>query len=236
MSEIKTPVEQLRDFEQSYYSSRPEAVLEAIEQRDAGWPAASEQGGRVVNLGLLAESCETLAEVPEKFNRERFASLARYAQALCADGQFDQARGQALAAVEVTPKPLERTRPISVLFGGYDFRTSEFPDQYEVIFVGRLSLALAASTREGDLHTARSLAERARRLARISEDPNRVAFPAGPEDMDEERRRETRSEFGKVAWVATGAIWMPLTAPEAVSSRFKYPLSRQDVAQRVCAA
>jgi tetratricopeptide (TPR) repeat protein len=141
------------------------------------------------------------------FDRERYATTARLAQALCASGEFERAVQFAEKAVDLTPE-------------GFEYTGWKVEDQYEVIFGGRLSLIMATSDTEGHLHEARELAIRARRLARLSENPEKVSFTN--REMDQAHRKETRSRFGKVAWVATGNIWTPLGA-------------RRKISQRVCA-
>lgn len=216
-----------RDFEDSYYSSLEGSadVQEAINRRNEGWEAFK-FGFQQAGINLINSSVGILSGCPEVFGRERYASEARLAQALCAAGEFAEAAYHARGALALTP-----ARFISNWYGldeGLEI-TASLPDQYEVIFGARLSLALAGSNVPGDLDVARAMAAEAKGLAKISENRAWVVF--ANREMSEEERKATRSRFGKVAWVASGAIRLPLGSEDNPGK-----LTRRGVAQRVCAA
>jgi hypothetical protein len=199
----------VRDFEDDYYER---LRINPIAQESVELRKEAERIGPAGST-LVMLSRDLLLGRPYEgfFDRELYASSARLAQFMCARNMPD-AFYYARFATEHTP-------------AGYE----GLIDQYEVIFGGRLSLILSASGIARDFYAARELVIRARRLARISEDPNNVVF--AKREMSEQERRETRSRFGKVAWAASGAIWLPLGSTEKPGK-----LTRRGVAQRACAA
>lgn len=221
-------------FEDSYYerlNNDPEA-LGAIDRRNQGWEVFK-SGSFLEGIELLQSSFEAFLNHPGGFERERYASTARLAQALCAAGEFSEAALRARSSVILTPPRVssrwcDLDEELKVIVSS--------PDQYEIIFGGRLSLILAGSSVPGDLDVARTIAAEARALAKISENRAWVVFAADPDENktpeeDEAWRRETRSKFGKVAWAATGAIRLPLGSNDNPAK-----FTRRGVAQRICAA
>lgn len=233
-------IERARGLEDSYnglVKTNPN-VLEAIELRNTGWDDAFKNGDRGTGIMLLERSAKLLEAGGEEFTSERYATAARTAQALCVDGKFDRATESAKTALGFELKGYEHTQTRTLADFGpvgsparmnaeFDIARSlttriVMPDQYRIIFGGRLSLVLAASMTEGDLRFASELAAEARKLAPLSEDPTRVVFI--DKEMAEERRIETRFNFGRIARVASITAHAPITLG-----------MRRKIAQRVCA-
>lgn len=214
-----------RDFEEGYYNALDELpdVLEAVQGVETG-REQYRNGYPDIAVPTLDNSVSILSsgDLHPSFYRERYAAHARYAQVLCAIGDYERAREEAIRAIDVTPL-------------NYRFVDFKHPliDQYRVIFEGRLALILAASGEDVDLYTARDLAANARRIARISQRIDKVAFADTKMSADE--RAETRSKYGWVAWAATAGIWLPLNNPRAVARVTELPLSRRSLAKYVCA-
>lgn len=228
---IDAPADLVR-FEEGKYSTAlkftPE-VMEARDLRDDGWREFRD-GNRDIGLSLLDQSADALGSAPDVFAREVFATDARIAQAYCVLGEFGKAAEIANRALDNMPKRIMR-------FEGWDLGfISEFglnPDQYEVTFSGRLSLILGTSGNDADFRNARELAIKARRLARVSERPDRVVF--ADKKMTDDERKSARSKHRKAAWAASIGWMLPLTVPDVISKKSPIPPSRRDMAQAVCA-
>lgn len=223
----------LRQLEDDYYSSRTPEVLGAIDDRNEGremFHAGDLDGG----LAKLEGSVGKLRGLDDDaFLRELYASTAWLSRILATRGEFDKACEAARSARILTPQGLSSTvvrrlhdygtvdSPVR-LNAEFDVersltRTTIWPDQYEVIFSGVLSLVLATSSNHQDLRPAAVSADRARRLARISERRDRVAF--ADRGISTERREETRSRFGQLAWLATGNVYLPLGTRRRVAQK-----------------
>ncbi len=225
------PIDQVEYFEGIYRSALkvvPE-VSAGREIRDIGWDEFR-TGSKDKGLLMLNGSAELLSHASQMFSREVFATDARIAQAYCVLGEFGKAAEIANRALDNMPKRIMR-------FEGWDLGfISEFglnPDQYEVTFSGRLSLILGASGNDADFRNARELAIKARRLARISERPDRVVF--ADKKMTDDERKGARSKHRKAAWAASIGWMLPLTVPDVISKKSPIPPSRRDMAQAVCA-
>ncbi len=201
-------------------------VLEAIKYRDDGWDmyrSGDHQDGLSSiewSVNLLTQYGDRVWPQMGQFARESYASVARYSQALCANGDFDLAYYWAEGARMLTPAGLvgsfsERGR-------GLPPAVEMLPDQYRITFGGRLAYVMAASTAPDALYSAVNLAIDARRLAGRAEDPRRVAFTDS--EMSDERRREVRKIRRLEAWGA----WATAVSPISLSQR-------QRIAQKVCA-
>lgn len=225
------PIDQVEYFEGIYRSALkvvPE-VSAGREIRDIGWDEFR-TGSKDKGLLMLNGSAELLSHASQIFSREVFATDARIAQAYCVLGEFGKAAEIANRALDNMPKRIMR-------FEGWDLGfISEFglnPDQYEVTFSGRLSLILGTSGNDADFRNARELAIKARRLARVSERPDRVVF--ADKKMTDDERKSARSKHRKAAWAASIGWMLPLTVPDAISKKSPIPPSRRDMAQAVCA-
>ncbi|MDQ5914054.1 MAG: hypothetical protein QG623_673 [Patescibacteria group bacterium] len=222
-------------FESAYYTelASDADLTEAIVLRNDGWElfkAGSKDEGtqrilesrnilldRVGRPGeLYGDLCDT-EQIKKLFVRESYASIARLAQALCAEGEFEDAFHNAILAQAHRPYSFIQEVRLSGDDSDEQRQLFAYYDQYRAIFSGRLGLVLSTSS---DHASDRQITEEARGLARVSEDPDYVLFANN--DMTQAQRDATVKNFTLIARAATVASYAPL------------PIARA-IAQRVCA-
>lgn len=156
--DLALAVGSVREIEDAYYQAMPEDVAETIRLRNEGWELFK-NGDDKQGLKSLEGSTELTVEDGSIYKREQYANNARYAQALAARGLFELGSVFGDRAIAMTPNPL-----VIPLESDPNKRLI-LPDQYEVIFTGRLSFVMATSAAIGKLSLAADLAERGIKLA-----------------------------------------------------------------------
>jgi hypothetical protein len=227
----------LRDFEDDYNSrvGDNDIVQEAIHLRNVGWDSFrnGQKEPGIVNLYRSYSLLEG-ASPGLRFKRENYATTARIAQALCANGEFEKAAAFARDALEMTPvgfdyflqsRRLADFGPVGTpvrMNAEFDverplFNTVHFPDQFEARFAGRMGLVLATVSDGSDIRSNIDLTARARFLAKRSEDRERMVFVN--RGMTPEKRKATQARLTWVARAATVAVHSPLPVARLIAQK-----------------